>query len=114
MTTFYGIVPEPMEWRVEFRDDGKRQPLPLCLEHVNHSPDGFAWGYVGSAPAQLAFAILHAYYGSSLAHRHYHKFAREVLARLDKDKPFVIRIIETVPMPTFEEPDWRKLMVVLQ
>lgn len=24
----------------------------------NHSPDGFAWGYGGSGPAQLALAIL--------------------------------------------------------
>lgn len=24
----------------------------------NHSPDGFAWGYLGSGPAQLALAIL--------------------------------------------------------
>ena len=24
----------------------------------NHSPDGFAWGYCGSGPAQLALAIL--------------------------------------------------------
>jgi hypothetical protein len=24
---------------------------------VNHSPDGFAWGYGGSGPAQLAFAL---------------------------------------------------------
>lgn len=25
---------------------------------VNHSPDGFAWGYGGSGPAQLALAVL--------------------------------------------------------
>lgn len=25
---------------------------------VNHSPDGFNWGYGGSGPAQLALAIL--------------------------------------------------------
>ena len=25
---------------------------------VNHSPDGFEWGYTGSGPAQLALAIL--------------------------------------------------------
>jgi hypothetical protein len=33
-------------------------PLPKCLDKVNHSPDGFAWGYGGSGPAQLAYAIL--------------------------------------------------------
>lgn len=28
------------------------------LDLVNHSPTGFAWGYSGSGPAQLAIAIL--------------------------------------------------------
>ena len=28
------------------------------LAVYNHSPDGFAWGYGGSGPAQLALAIL--------------------------------------------------------
>src|SRR3954454_7233102 len=36
--------------------------LPLHPERSqmvwNHSPDGFAWGYLGSGPAQLALAIL--------------------------------------------------------
>lgn len=27
------------------------------LKHKSHSPDGFAWGYGGSGPAQLALAI---------------------------------------------------------
>lgn len=34
-----------------------RRPLPLRLDLVNHSPTGFAWGYCGSGPAQLALAI---------------------------------------------------------
>jgi hypothetical protein len=25
---------------------------------INHSPDGFSWGYGGSGPAQLALAVL--------------------------------------------------------
>src|SRR5467141_965015 len=33
-------------------------PLPLHLEARNHSPTGFAWGYGGSGPAQLALALL--------------------------------------------------------
>ena len=32
-------------------------PKP-SLDLYNHSPDGFAWGYPGSGPAQLALAIL--------------------------------------------------------
>lgn len=33
-------------------------PLPERWDLVNHSPDGFEWGYRGSGPAQLALALL--------------------------------------------------------
>ena len=44
----------------EVRDDGIgiRRPLKPRLDLFNHSPDGFAWGYGGSGPAQLALALL--------------------------------------------------------
>lgn len=44
--------------RVVFEEDGAETPLPGRNELVNHSPTGFEWGYGGSGPAQLAFAIL--------------------------------------------------------
>lgn len=34
------------------------EPLDPCSYVLCHSPDGFEWGYCGSGPAQLAFAIL--------------------------------------------------------
>jgi len=37
---------------------GGETPLPLRLDLDNHSPSGFAWGYGGSGPAQLALALL--------------------------------------------------------
>lgn len=39
--------------RVSF--DGR--PLKPRHDLINHSPDGFEWGYGGSGPAQLALAI---------------------------------------------------------
>ena len=49
--------------------------LPLHLELRNHSPTGFAWGYGGSGPAQLALAILMDATGEqTLALRHYQEF----------------------------------------
>lgn len=43
-------------------DEGKTWAnLPLDLTYVNHSPTGFNWGYHGSGPAQLGFAILSKY-----------------------------------------------------
>ena len=51
------------------------RPLPLHLELGNHSPTGFAWGYGGSGPAQLALAILMDATGeTTLALRHYQNF----------------------------------------
>lgn len=33
------------------------EKLPLRLDLVKHSPDGFQWGYGGSGPSQLALAM---------------------------------------------------------
>lgn len=38
--------------------DGVHLRPDKSLAVVNHSPDGFNWGYGGSGPAQLALAIL--------------------------------------------------------
>lgn len=45
-------------WFDEVLVDGHPLPLAPSLAVANHSPDGFAWGYGGSGPAQLALAIL--------------------------------------------------------
>lgn len=39
-------------------DGSTQRPLDPRLDLQNHSPTGFAWGYNGSGPAQLALAIL--------------------------------------------------------
>lgn len=51
------------------------------LKHVTHSPTGFEWGYHGSGPAQLAFALLLNHTGeTAVALRHYQEFKRNVVA----------------------------------
>lgn len=47
----------------------------------NHSPDGFAWGYGGSGPAQLALAILE-FTDVETAASLYQDFKWEVIALL--------------------------------
>lgn len=49
----------------------------------NHSPDGFAWGYGGSGPAQLALAILYEVTGDEqFALAHYQDYKGDIIAKL--------------------------------
>lgn len=50
----------------------------------NHSPDGFAWGYGGSGPAQLALAILADHLTRVPADR---QLARRLVARPGAEVP---------------------------
>lgn len=52
---------------------------------INHSPDGFEWGYSGSGPAQLALAILMDVYPVEIAQRFYQEFKSAFIAPADKD-----------------------------
>ena len=55
------------------------------LKYVNHSPTGFEFGYCGSGPAQLAFAILLDYSGQSKARQHYQNFKRDFIATMKSE-----------------------------
>jgi hypothetical protein len=77
--------------------DGRRlagpEELPLRLDLWNHSPTGFAWGYQGSGPAQLALAILAHFFGpgrEQLATRLHQPFKRAFVAQLPQDHPWHI------------------------
>jgi hypothetical protein len=48
----------------------------------NHSPDGFAWGYGGSGPAQLALGLLMEFTSEKNALALYQKFKWEKIAPL--------------------------------
>jgi hypothetical protein len=47
---------------------------------VNHSPDGFSWGYSGSGPAQLALALLLHFSTKDFALANYQQFKFDVVA----------------------------------
>lgn len=64
----------------------KEELLPERSQRaMNHSPDGFNWGYGGSGPAQLALAIVLALTGKS-----------------DGYQDFKWRVIASLPMTDFE------------
>lgn len=52
---------------------------------INHSPDGFSWGYGGSGPAQLALAILLIFMDIENARNYYQQFKWNVVAKWPKD-----------------------------
>lgn len=62
--------------------DGKRLDPKDSQAIINHSPDGFNWGYQGSGPAQLALAILLDCLGRETALKYYQKFKLTIISRL--------------------------------
>jgi hypothetical protein len=70
--------------------DGR--PLPLRLDLRSHSPTGFAWGYGGLGPAQLALAILADHCGSNemRALHHYQSFKFRVVGRLAQNERWTL------------------------
>jgi len=66
--------------------DGETFSPARSLKIRNHSPDGFAWGYCGSGPAQLALGILLEVTDEVTAERLYQDFKNSVIAGLPKEK----------------------------
>lgn len=52
---------------------------------INHSPNGFNWGYSGSGPGQLALAILLHFSDSMTAIRLYQEFKTAFIQTLDEE-----------------------------
>lgn len=62
---------------------------------MNHSPDGFNWGYGGSGPSQLALAILLDYYGSGAPELNFYQtFKFRVIANLPRESDWKLTGLE--------------------
>ena len=59
--------------------NGKELLPDRSLMIVNHSPDGFSYGYAGSGPSQLAFALCLEIYDNPAG---YQIFKRKFIATL--------------------------------
>jgi hypothetical protein len=76
----------PRVLRIEV-PSGVEELLPLRLDLRNHSPSGFAWGYRGSGPAQLALALLADALGDDgRAERLHQHFKDAFVARLVENR----------------------------
>jgi hypothetical protein len=83
--------PDEGQWRALVTVDGEYlDHLPSCKLR-NHSPYGPNWGYAGSGPAQLALMILLDFVGDEgFALHHYQEFKRQVIARIDQERNWVL------------------------
>ncbi len=81
----------PNDVFVVLRSNGKkvgRTTLKPRFDLRRHSPSGFAWGYGGSGPAQLALALIADAVDDETAVRYYHQLKFRLIARLPGDRPF--------------------------
>lgn len=84
---------DDVRWYGEVRVDGKVLDPARSLKVRNHSPDGFAWGYGGSGPAQLALAVLlEAGMTDRQAETLYQAFKAGYIQRLPSQGPFVLDV----------------------
>lgn len=100
--------PRKLSWQIQALKvyEAKKPPFSDWTVHVNgkvlssepslkvrdHSPTGFAWGYAGSGPAQLALAILLDYSGTNIkfADMYHQQFKFDVIANLPRDEAWSI------------------------
>jgi hypothetical protein len=73
---------------------GKILDMNPSLKLRNHSPTGFAWGYGGSGPSQLALAILLEVTDEESALRLYQQFKWDVVSRLKNN--FSLNVMDVV------------------
>lgn len=66
------------------------EELDPRLDLMDRSPSGFAWGYRGSGPRQLALAILAHACSEDTAMREHQRFKEEVIAKQDDDEPLLV------------------------
>lgn len=93
--------------------NGKELSPEASQKLINHSPDGFAWGYGGSGPAQLALAICLEIYPEPKALAYYQIIKETLVAQLPGDNSFTwsIWIDEDEPLVFFEEPPIKSFRV---
>ena len=90
MNTYKGTFTNDEKWYHVTVND-KPFSAKESLKHVQHSPDGFSWGYNGSGPAQLAFAILLNETGDVLFSLELYQFFKEdVIAKIPQESSFVL------------------------
>jgi hypothetical protein len=95
-----------------FLEDARTEPIRISrrdgvnVAHrfVHHSPTGFAWGYGGSGPSDLALNILAEFVPPPEAYRLHQQFKWDVVARI----PWEGTTIPAEDVRRWIEEQWRK------
>ena len=90
MTTYTGHIEPDGSRSVTVTDEDGTRLLPPRLDAANHGPMGFAWGYNGSGPSQLALALLCDAADVDRARQHYAGFQHYVIDRLTRNEGWTI------------------------
>jgi hypothetical protein len=101
-----------MDWDVMLIEHGRTTRLDPRHDVMNHSPDGFSWGYQGSGPSQTALAILCDAIGPERAVPLHHEFKRVAIATLAQNQGWSMTLGEVLrvtalleePAPAEEKP----------
>ena len=84
---------DPQTWYGVVRVNGMILSPERSLRVYSHSPDGFAWGYGGSGPAQLALALLlEAGLGDAEAIELHQAFKWKFIAPVHSREPLTLTI----------------------
>lgn len=78
---------------------------------VNHSPDGFNWGYGGSGPAQLALAILLSFLPEEKAILNYQNFKWDLIATLPQSDFEIVFNLEKYKGEKMKKEEYERRMV---
>lgn len=87
--TIYGLA----STRQVFINGSELDPVP-SQNLRNHSPDGFAWGYGGSSPSQLALAIALHFSNPQTAMAKYQALKVKFIIPLHQDKDFELNVAD--------------------
>jgi hypothetical protein len=82
------------EWQVFFVDAKRLMTeLPQRNDLANHSAAGFAWGYAGSGPAQLALALLAHHLNDDVEALRLHQLFKEaVIVSMDQEADWTLSV----------------------
>jgi hypothetical protein len=93
------------DWYQVFKD-GKPFSHKRSYKYIKHSPYGFSWGYLGSGPSQLSFALLlEAMNNPDKCISLYHTFKEDVVSRWPQEGKWAITTEEILEWVKNHEQD---------